>query len=166
MSEQFPDPSLLELHRTWTVFLKLNLDDWHVNSFRTVTSISTVREMFEFLNALPESLSGKVNVFIMESGYVPLWENHKDVFQNGGCWATVIKGCPWMECFQEITLAVLGESRFDDKIVKGICIVPVNSTQSIVKLWTQTWDAATGNGMSATFSGMRAAPPRFKAFRQ
>ena len=108
-----PDPATLELHRTWTVYMKSNSDEWVKKNFKHVMDISTVKDMWTFLNNVPSVLTGQYNIFMMEKGLIPLWENHKDLFENGGCWSTIIRGYPWESAMKEIFMAMVGELQFD-----------------------------------------------------
>ncbi len=158
------DPSSCALHRQWTLFYKKNADQWDRTSFRRVGEISNVKEMWQLLNYIPANLAGHVNIFFMDEQRVPLWEEHGSLFKDGGCWSTVVKGTDWTTVTKEICMIVFGETVFDDALVKGICVVPVKQTHSIVKIWTTTSGPENGRLMESALNHINIFSPRFKKF--
>jgi hypothetical protein len=157
-------PETYEFERSWTVFVKPNETDWSPASFKNLTRISNIRELWEFLNADASKLTGRANVFVMEEGLVPLWEKHKDVFGRGGCWSTIVRGETWTAVLTEMLLALVGEIAFDEHDVKGVCVVPVGRTHSLIKLWTCSSSKRTAAALNKTLSAMRNVDARFKPF--
>ena len=159
-----PDPATLELHRTWTVYMKSNSDEWVKKNFKHVMDISTVKDMWTFLNNVPSVLTGQYNIFMMEKGLIPLWENHKDLFENGGGWSTIIRGYPWESAMKEIFMAMVGELQFDEDNVRGLCVVPVSFQHSIVKLWVRRTGQSAAKNLEHVMKDLGCCAPRFKAF--
>lgn len=156
------DPTKLELHRRWDSFIKFNSNDWEIEHFKNVFTICTVADMWGLLNNIPDSCTGKVNLFFMEKGLVPLWEHHKDIFSNGGCWSTIVKHKQWKVSMNDICMSVLGEALFDENDVKGICIVPVSMTHCIIKIWVTTHSDINGKLLKSCLAD--CCEPRFKRF--
>jgi hypothetical protein len=159
-----PDPATLEFHRTWKVYLKSNSDEWIKKNFKQVMNISNVKDMWGFLNNVPSAITGQYNIFMMENGLAPLWENHKDLFENGGCWSTIIRGNPWKEAMNEIFMAMVGELHFDEDNVRGLCVVPVSFQHCIVKLWVRRPGQSVAKKLESVMKHLGCCAPRFKPF--
>tara|TARA_Y100001936_G_scaffold253496_1_gene318519 strand:- start:4327 stop:4818 length:492 start_codon:yes stop_codon:yes gene_type:complete len=155
----------LTLHRDWSFYLKSNKSDWKSGSFFKVYKITNVKEMWQILNNIHRKFTGSVNIFFMEGDLVPLWEQDVELWSDGGCWSTVIKGSSWVNCMHEICCFVMGESMFDDEVVKGICVVPVSEAHSIIKLWVTSQNEEIGSKLEQLFKKSGCCQPRFKSFR-
>lgn len=154
----------LSFHRDWTLYIKSNNSDWKQQNFKKIYKIITIKDMWQVLNNIPESLTGLTNIFFMENDIVPLWELDKTLWSKGGCWSTIIKGNHWFEAMKEACMVVFGESLFDDSAVKGVCIVPVTSNHCIIKIWATTSSANTGTQLKKTLDRFNCCAPRFKSF--
>jgi len=154
----------LSFHREWTLYIKSNASDWKRENFKNVYRIKTIKDMWQLLNNIPESLTGLTNIFFMENDIIPLWELDKKLWSKGGCWSTIIKGNHWFEAMNEACMILLGESLFDDSEVKGLCIVPVTPNHCIVKLWATTSSANTGTQLKKSLERFNCCTPRFKSF--
>lgn len=154
----------LSLHRDWTLYIKANNSDWKQENFKKFYKIKTIKDLWQVLNNIPESLTGLTNIFFMENDIFPLWELDKQLWSKGGCWSTIIKGSYWIDAMKEACMIVFGESLFDDSEVKGICIVPVTITHSIVKLWATSSSANIGNNLKTSLESFNCCNPRFKSF--
>lgn len=154
----------LSFHREWTLYIKTNNSDWKKENFNNIYKIKTIKDMWQVLNNIPESLTGLTNIFFMENDTVPLWELDKKMWSKGGCWSTIIKGSNWIDSMKEACMVVFGETLFDDSEVKGICIVPVTTTHCIVKLWSTSSSLKTGASLKSTLEKFNCCNPRFKAF--
>lgn len=154
----------LSFHRDWTLYIKTNNSDWKQEHFKKIYRITTIKDMWQVLNNIPETLTGLTNIFFMENDIVPLWELDKSLWSKGGCWSTIIKGNHWFEAMKEACMVVFGESLFDDSEVKGICIVPVTPNHCIVKIWATTSSANIGTQLKKTLDRFNCCTPRFKSF--
>ena len=154
----------LSFHRDWTLYIKINNSDWKKGNFKKIYRITTIKDMWQVLNNIPETLTGLTNIFFMENDIVPLWELDKPLWSKGGCWSTIIKENHWFEAMKEVCMVVFGESQFDDSEVKGICIVPVNPNHCILKLWVTTTSANIGTQLKKTLKIFNCCTPRFKSF--
>lgn len=152
------------LQRSWTLWMKSNNDCWNYDSFKSISKIYTIQDMWKVMNNIPASVTGKVNLFFMEGDMVPLWEQHNQVFAKGGCWSTIIKGVEWNVAMKEIVMTLFGESKFDENEVKGLCIVPVSFTHSIIKIWTTICSDKNGKLLKEVLCKENCCLPRFKAF--
>ena len=158
------DAKSYEFERSWSVFIKPNNTNWSVSSFLLLTTITNIQNLWELLNADMTLLTSAANVFVMQAGLVPLWEEHKDIFAGGGCWSTIVRGETWSTVLTEMTLALVGEHVFDYDDVKGVCIVPVGKSHTLVKLWVRSTTRATAAALDKTLAKMRNVDSRFKAF--
>jgi len=154
----------LSFHRDWTLYIKNNNSDWKQENFKKIYRINTIKDMWQVLNNIPESLTGNTNIFFMENDIVPLWELDKPLWSKGGCWSTIIKGNHWFQAMKEACMVVFGESLFDDSEIKGICIVPVTPNHCIVKIWATTSSANTGIQLKKTLERFNCCTPKFKYF--
>lgn len=152
-------------HRPWTLWVKKNTDAWGKKAFKRVMRMTNIKDMWQTLNHLPDALAGSTNLFFMEGDMMPLWEENAELFMNGGCWSTIVKGTPWISAMREIVMAVFGETTFDETKVKGICIVPVSTMHCIVKIWTTVRSESSGRLLQQVLQPyMNCCTPRFKAF--
>ena len=163
-SPELPDPATLQFHRTWSVYLKSNKDEWVVKNFKHVMDIATVKDLWGFLNNVHPSITGHVNIFMMEKGVIPLWEEHKELFHRGGCWSTIVRGHPWQTIMNEIFMTMVGELYFDEDNVRGVCIVPVSYQHCIIKVWARRTGQSVAKKLESTLSTLGCCAPRFKAF--
>ena len=154
----------LSFEREWTFYVKSNSSDWKQENFNNIYKIRTIKDMWQVLNNIPESLTGYTNIFFMENDIVPLWELDKKLWSKGGCWSTIIKGTHWFDSMIETCMVLFGESLFNDLEVKGLCIVPVTQTHSIVKLWSTSNSSETSNHLEKTLERFNCCTPRFKPF--
>lgn len=157
-------PETLFFHREWTCFIKFNNVEWTVQNFQNVYTIKTIKDFWSILNNIPESLTGISNIFFMENENVPLWEANQDLWRGGGCWSTIIKGTNWIVSMKEICMAVMGETKFDDAQVKGICVVPVSKAHCIIKLWSTVKCDTIGHMLKESLECLECCQPRFKSF--
>lgn len=155
----------LLLERSWTFWTKRSDDDWKADKFRSMYTIWSIKHMWQVLNNIPQSLVGKVSIFFMAKGLLPLWEARPDIFARGGCWSTVVTRRAWTTAMQELCLAVFGEAVFPTNAVQGITVLPINSQHCILKLWTTTPSPHVGRLLNGVFRGYDTRPPRFKPFR-
>lgn len=145
------------------MYIKLNTSTWEVDNFKSMYKIKSVKDMWQVLNNVPDSLAGVTNIFFMENDIVPLWEANVQLWSNGGCWSTIVKGPHWIKTMKEICITVMGESVFDDR-VKGICIVPVGANHCIVKLWSTINSDEISTMFKSSLESITCCQPRFKAF--
>lgn len=144
--------------------MKENSADWVNKSFIQLTTIKDVKHLWELLNNVPNSITGKANLFIMENDLLPLWEHNKDLFERGGCWSTIIRGHPWKTAMNEIFMALVGEMHFDEDNVRGLCVVPVSYQHCIIKIWVRRTGQSTAKTLEAVLKDFGCCTPRFKAF--
>ena len=152
------------LHREWGFYVKLNNASWRRESFFELYRIKTIGDMWRILNNVPEAFSGVTNIFFMEGGLIPLWEEERALWSKGGCWSTIVKGTHWMQAMNQICMVVMGETVFDDQEVKGICVVPVSLNHCIVKVWTTVKSHHVGSQLQMALKSLNCCQPRFKAF--
>lgn len=154
----------LLLHREWNFYVKRNHTEWFKQNFIFMNKVKTIKDMWQLLNNIDEKYTGLTNLFFMEYDIIPLWEENKNLWSNGGCWSTIIKGRTWIESMHEICMIVMGESVFDENEIKGICIVPVGTYHSIIKLWTTTNSQHIAAQLQNSLHNLNCCPPKFKAF--
>lgn len=155
-----PDPSTLFFEREWTLWLKINNSEWTPENFKKGNVIRTVSDMWSTLHHIDPRYISQVNMFIMENSRIPLVESNGDTFIYGGSWSVVIKRQDWDHVIREIFIALMGESKFSDSI-RGSCIVPVNISHTIVKLWSVDRCEDDGKALESLFENTNA---RFKKF--
>ena len=153
-----------EFHRKWKVYVKENSKDWTKGSFKTITKIENVRDMWNFLNNVPMTITGKSNIFLMEHDLLPLWEENQELFETGGSWSTIVRGVSWKVAMNEIFLGTLGETHFDEDNVRGVCVVPVSPQHSIIKLWVRCSAKSAAKSLEVLLKELNCCSPRFKAF--
>lgn len=164
MSYSAEEAESLFFHREWSFYMKSNKSSWRKENFIKMYKIKTVADMWRILNNISMKFTGNTNIFFMEGDTIPLWEEDKDLWLGGGCWSTVMKGSQWSDCMNEICSIVMGETVFDDRIVKGICVVPVAANHSIIKLWTTSDAKEIGVNLTKSLHECNCCNARFKSF--
>ena len=158
-----PDPGTLELHRTWTVYLKSNSDEWVKRILYKLYEHIDCKRPVGIFKQRPIRNYRSIQYIYDGEGIIPLWEDHKDLFENGGCWSTIIRGNPWKDVMNEIFMAMVGETQFDEDNVRGLCVVPVSFQHCIVKLWVRRTGQSAAK-LEHVMKDLGCCAPRFKAF--
>lgn len=157
-----PDASALPLERSWVYWCKCNTRPWKLSCMQRMARIDTVESLWRVLNNVAAAALARTNLFFMQDGVVPLWEDNGDVFtRGGGCWSIVVRRMAWRQTCNEAVVALAGEHAFSDAI-RGCCVVPVSASHCICKLWATKSKVADREALEAIFPGCGAA--RFKKF--
>jgi hypothetical protein len=153
----------LTFEHEWDVWVKTNMNAWDINEMKHIYTIRTIAEMWQLLNNIPPSYVGLCNVFIMHKDVKPVWETNGEMFKNGGCWSVVVRKHEWRHVFNELVMALLGELLFGAS-VKGACLVPVNTTHVICKIWCTTKSKIDATALTKAMRTLDPSTARFKEF--
>lgn len=131
--------SFIPLSQTYNVYYHLPNDkNWDFNSYKLITSVSTVDELIALNENMNENIIKYCMLFVMKSGVTPLWEDPKN--KNGGCFSYKIYNKTVVTIWKELLYSLCGESlmknREDMKYVNGITISPKKNF-CIMKIWLE-----------------------------
>ena len=138
------NPDTLELQSTWVLWThKVKDRNWNLESYSQVMTITTVKELVQFVNSF-----GKLNVnnyqyFLMKEGIAPIWEDKSN--RNGGVCTFKTEIIPtvlpkkisavpvWNFLVQKIVGATLFKDMSD---INGISFGPKHNN-AIIKIWNK-----------------------------
>ena len=113
----------------------ISSEDWSIRSYKRLLNICTVEDYWIMFNNI-KSLIDDEMFFFMKEGYVPIWEDKKNI--NGGGWTFMYnKGHQIIKYWREITIlafcSLLSTER--DNIV-GISSSP-KFRNVVLRIWTK-----------------------------
>ena len=125
------------LNTNWTLWShNLNNNDWSINGYKKIYTMSTVEEFWRLNNKLNLNIIQNEMLFFMKNKIQPLWE-HKDNI-NGGCWSYKISKKEAYLSWIEICMALCSEILIEDTYNNIINGVSISSKKNfcIIKIWT------------------------------
>ncbi len=124
------------LNDIWCLYFHDPYDmNWEANSYKFITTISSVNNFIEFYKTFNEILT-KGMFFIMREHIMPRWEDDNN--KNGGCWSFKINKNEVLDKFFEICSQILGETLGKNDLISnninGISICP-KKNYHIIRIW-------------------------------
>lgn len=121
----------------WVLFAHLPHDtNWSLNSYKKIQTFSSVEDVLDVYNILPDKLIKNCMLFLMKEGINPTWEDKNN--RNGGCFSFKIETKIITQVWNEISFLLLGSTLSKDdnmlKHINGITISPKKSF-NILKIW-------------------------------
>ena len=136
MERQFQETSESFLNDTWNLYFHdPDNQNWEMESYILLTSISTVEEYIMLFNSLKD-VWHKGMFFLMREHIQPIWEDKHN--KNGGCLSFKIWKNEVGTIWEELSYKLLGEVLLKDKThwqkICGISISPKRS-YCIGRIW-------------------------------
>ena len=127
------------LNDVWCLYFHDPYDmNWEANSYKFITTISSVKDFIEIYKTFNELLT-KGMFFIMREHITPRWEDDNN--KNGGCWSFKINKNEVLDKLFEITSQILGETLGKNDLISsninGISICP-KKNYHIIRIWIKT----------------------------
>ena len=127
------------LNDVWCLYFHDPYDmNWEPNSYKFITTISSVNDFIEIYMTFNELLT-KGMFFIMRDHIMPRWEDENN--KNGGCFSFKINKNEVLDKLFEVTAQMLGETLGKcDNIssnINGISICP-KKNYHIIRIWIKT----------------------------
>jgi hypothetical protein len=129
-----------KLQNNFTLFFHFPQDsDWTMNSYKEVSTFSSVEKMVELFKHLPPIIVEKGMVFIMKEDIQPMWED--PINMQGGCFCYKVPKAESFKSFQMLAFAFCGKIALSENsdfvdTVTGITISPKQGEFNIIKIWT------------------------------
>lgn len=128
-------------NQKWCLWYHYDTQSWTAVSFRKLTTISTVREMWAMVDSILQNNSLIMeHLYIMREGVAPIWEDTRN--RNGGCWSIKVDLRESVTMFVKILAFVLGETSMispDGKNlsthVMGVSFCSKNTFNAIIQIW-------------------------------
>lgn len=127
------------LNNTWVLWFHSPLDnDWSIDSYKEICEINTIEEFWGLSDELDEKLICNCMFFLMRKGIKPIWEDKENC--DGGCWSFKITKKDIYKAWNELSIALLGEtvtlSKDKAEGITGISLSPKKAF-SIIKIWNK-----------------------------
>jgi hypothetical protein len=124
------------LNDVWCLYFHDPYDmNWETNSYKFITTISSVEDFIEIYKSFNE-LWSRGMFFIMREHIMPRWEDENN--KNGGCFSFKINKTEVLDKFFEVSSQILGEVLGKTDIVStninGISICP-KKNYHIIRIW-------------------------------
>ena len=124
------------LNAVWCIYFHDTYDmNWETNSYKFITTISSVEDFIEIYKSFNE-LWSRGMFFIMREHIMPRWEDENN--KNGGCFSFKINKTEVLDKFFEVSSQILGEVLGKTDIVStninGISICP-KKNYHIIRIW-------------------------------
>lgn len=122
----------MELNDNWVLWYhSLRQKDWSKNSYIKCGEISTISDMWSYLNNLHKFKYGIF--FFMRKGIFPKWEEPENI--NGGAWSLSISDYNCKNTWVEFVMSLCGETLTTNmEYINGLSISP-KGRYSIIKIW-------------------------------
>lgn len=131
------------LNDTWNLYFHdPDNQNWEIESYVPLTTISTVEEWIQLHNSL-QSVWHKGMFFLMREHIQPIWEDKHN--KDGGCLSIKVWKNEVADLWFELGSRLLGESLSDSRW-QGICGISISPKRSycIARIWV------SDSGMSDT----------------
>jgi len=124
------------LNDVWCLYFHDPYDmNWEPNSYKFITTISSIEDFIEIYNNFHNLLS-KGMFFIMRENIMPRWEDDNN--KNGGCFSFKINKNEVLDKFFEVSSQILGETLGKSDVISnninGISICP-KKNYHIIRIW-------------------------------
>lgn len=121
-------------------FHEVNNNDWTLNGYRYITTITTYEELLYIYSRLENYTSGMF--FIMKNDILPIYEDSKN--EKGGYWSIKVSKRDTFELIKKITYyifihGITINNKYDDYI-NGFSVSP-KINNCIIKIWTSDFNA-------------------------
>lgn len=122
------------LQADWKVWVHMpNERNWYIESYKSVSRLSTVEQVIEFCSLISDSTLNKCMVFVMREQILPMWEDKNNI--DGGAYSFKIPHKSVPDAFRGLLYKVVGGTITQDvNKVHGISVSPKKQF-SIVKVW-------------------------------
>lgn len=123
------------LNNQWNLYIhNLTEKDWSLNSYKHVTTFSSIEDFWTFFNNYKDFR--KFNFYVMRGNIKPVYEDPEN--QNGYSYSYIIPGRKVTDTFVDILVKMVSENLLDEKNTYEICgisLTPKLKGISILKVW-------------------------------
>ena len=128
---------LHKLSDKWVFWAHLPHDiDWSMKSYHKLITVSSLEEVINIANIVPEEMICNCMIFVMRDGINPLWEDENN--KKGGSFSFKVDNDKIHDLWKDMVYLLVGEyvlnNENDMKKVNGITISPKKNF-SIMKIW-------------------------------
>lgn len=126
---------------TWCVWYHYDTQTWSPRSFRLLTMIHSVSELWGAMSGLVDNPSLLMeHIYVMRKGVNPIWEDKSN--RKGGCWSIKVDLRESFTVFVKILAYVMGERSLIDAEgqnlslhTMGVSFCSKNSFNAIIQIW-------------------------------
>ena len=128
-----------KLNDNWVLWFHSPIDsDWGIESYKEIFKLSTIEDFWGLSETLSNKYVSNSMFFLMRNGIKPIWEDEQNC--NGGCWSFKISKKDIHKAWNELSIALLGEtitvSKENSNNITGISISPKKAF-CIIKIWNR-----------------------------
>ena len=123
------------LNNRWVLWFHDPLDNnWNLDSYKNIETISTIQEFWLIYSNLDNTLIENSMLFLMKENINPLWEDENNI--KGGCWSLKVPKGNIGKLWEKISISLCSEyiSNNNDIKINRISISPKKNF-CIIKIW-------------------------------